>query len=122
MFFVKELEHSVTLHPSFFAGDARQKIEERLRQDTEGICSGGMVIVLIIGIDLISEPKVIPGRGFAQYDCAFRAVVWKPFKGEVVDGVVTHVIDSGFFVDVSGLNVFVSRAVSALWRGGGERS
>ena len=38
--------------------------------------------------------------------------MWQPFRGEVVDGEVSQVVNNGFFVDVGGLSVFVSKAVS----------
>ena len=58
------------------------------------------------------RPKIIPGSGYAQYNVSYRAIVWRPFRGEVVDGMVSSVVNNGFFVDVGGLSVFVSKAVS----------
>ena len=69
------------------------------------------MIVAVLSIDEISEPKIVPGTGFAQYNVGYRAIVWRPFKGEVVDGLVQSVVSNGFFVDVGGLSVFVSKAV-----------
>ena len=69
------------------------------------------MIVAVLNIDEISEPKIVPGTGFAQYNVGYRAIVWRPFKGEVVDGAVQSVVSNGFFVDVGGLSVFVSKAV-----------
>ncbi|KAL5112785.1 DNA-directed RNA polymerase II subunit RPB7 [Taenia crassiceps] len=34
---------------------------------------------------------LLPGRGFVQYHIVYRAIVFRPFKGEVVDAVVTQV-------------------------------
>lgn len=68
----------------------------------------------------ISEPKVAPGTGMAMYTISYRAVVWQPFRGEVVDGEVSQVVANGFFVDVGALGVFVSKAVSytlVSWEG-----
>lgn len=112
MFFVKSLEHRIDLHPSFFNSEATRYIEQKLFQDVEGTNTGTMMIIAVIGIDEISEPKVAPGTGFAQFNVAYRAVVWRPFRGEVVDGEVSSVVNNGFFVDVGGLSVFVSKAVS----------
>ena len=81
--------------------------------DMEGKIIGEMMVVTIIEIDEISEPKLVPGTGMAKYDVSYRAIVWRPFKGEVVDGMVSSVLANGFFVDVGGLNVFVSKAVCA---------
>lgn len=54
----------------------------------------------------------MPGTGMAMYTISYRAVVWQPFRGEVVDGEVSQVVNNGFFVDVGALSVFVSKAVS----------
>jgi DNA-directed RNA polymerase II subunit RPB7 len=127
MFFVKELEHRIDLHPSFFSSSAQDYIRAKLYQDVEGTNTGTHMIVAVLNIDEISEPKIVPGTGFAQYNVGYRAIVWRPFKGEVVDGMVQSVVSNGFFVDVGGLSVFVSKAVgfercsrgrilSAKWR------
>ncbi|KXL46965.1 hypothetical protein M433DRAFT_87331 [Acidomyces richmondensis BFW] len=111
MFFVKELEYRVTLHPSFFNQGAPQAVIEKLYTDREGKNLGTMMIVAIIDVTDVSEPKIVPGTGFADYDISYRAIVWRPFKGEVVDGLVSSVVHNGFFVDVGGLSVFVSKAM-----------
>lgn len=41
-----------------------------------------------------------------------QAIVLKPFKGEVVDGIVGQVNKMGFFVEVGPLQAFVSSHVS----------
>ena len=39
----------------------------------------------------------------------FQAIVFRPFKGEVVDGVVTQVNKVGLMVDVGPMGCFISR-------------
>ena len=39
----------------------------------------------------------------------FKAIVFRPFKGEVVDGVVTQVNKVGLMVDVGPMGCFISR-------------
>ena len=114
MFFVKALEHRIDLHPSFFSSTAHDFIKAKLYQDVEGTNTGTHMIIAVLQIDDISEPKIAPGTGFAQYNVGYRALVWRPFKGEVVDGRVTQVVHNGFFVDVGGLNVFVSKTVGSF--------
>ena len=112
MFFVKELEHRIDLHPSFFSSQAPDYIRDKLYQDVEGTNTGTIMIIAVLSVDDVSEPKIAPGTGFAQYNVGYRAIVWRPFRGEVVDGLVSSVVNNGFFVDVGGLSVFVSKAVS----------
>jgi hypothetical protein len=124
MFFVHEMEERIPLHPSYFSSEAPDSIRELLYKKKEGTNTGTMMIVRIIGILEISEPKVMPGTGMAMYTISYRAVVWQPFRGEVVDGEVSQVVNNGFFVDVGALSVFVSKAVSlrseALWKKNGS--
>ncbi|TIB76343.1 hypothetical protein E3Q23_01912 [Wallemia mellicola] len=51
---------------------------------------------------------VLPGVGTAEFVVKYTAIVYKPFKGEVVDGQVASVNKMGFFADVGPLQVFVS--------------
>jgi DNA-directed RNA polymerase II subunit RPB7 len=111
MFFVHDLEHRIDLHPSFFSSTASDFIRAKLYQDVEGTNTGTHLIVAVLSIDEISEPKIAPGTGFAQYNVGYRALVWRPFRGEVVDGKVTDVVPTGIFLEVGGLTVFVSKTV-----------
>ncbi|GIZ40552.1 hypothetical protein CKM354_000388600 [Cercospora kikuchii] len=111
MFFVAHRTRDCTLHPSFFDNTADSRIRERLYEDMEGKVEGTEMIIQIIEIDEISEPVLVPGTGMAKYTLSYRAIVWRPFRGEVVDGQVTSVVNNGFFVDVGALSVFVSKAM-----------
>jgi DNA-directed RNA polymerase II subunit RPB7 len=124
MFFLHEMERVVNLHPSYFDKDTHKYITDTLYQDVEGTNTGNFYIVCVVSVIDISEPRVLPGSGFAEFTIMFQAVVWRPFKGEVCDGMVSSVVSNGFFVDVGPLNVFVSKAVSifgVLLHGGGQR-
>lgn len=52
--------------------------------------------------------KIIPNDGSAEFEVKYKAIVWRPFRGEVVDGIVSNVQALGIFVDVGPLNVFIS--------------
>uniref|UniRef100_D8Q2A1 DNA-directed RNA polymerase II subunit RPB7 n=1 Tax=Schizophyllum commune (strain H4-8 / FGSC 9210) TaxID=578458 RepID=D8Q2A1_SCHCM len=106
MFFIKELTHSILLHPSFFGPQMTSFLEAKLYADVEGTCSGrfGYIIAVVSILD-IGKGMVMSGSGQAEFITRYRAIVFKPFKGEVVDGVVNNM---GFFADVGPLTVFVS--------------
>ena len=69
-----------------------QFLENKLYADVEGTCSGqfGYVIAVVSVLD-IGRGMVLPGSGQAEFVTRYRAIVFKPFKGEVVDGVVNNV-------------------------------
>ena len=112
MFFLHEIERVVDLHPSYFDKDTHKYITDTLYRDVEGTIKGSYYIVCVVSVMDISEPRVLPGSGLAEFTIVFQAVVWRPFRGEVCDGMVSSVVSNGFFVDVGPLNVFVSKAVS----------
>ncbi|VDQ09105.1 unnamed protein product, partial [Trichobilharzia regenti] len=39
----------------------------------------------------------------------YRAIVYRPFKGEVVDGIVTQVTKVGVFAEAGPLTIFISK-------------
>lgn len=48
------------------------------------------------------------GVGFVVYPVKYRAIVFRPFKGEVLDGVVTQVNKVGMFAEIGPLSCFIS--------------
>ncbi|KAK1058971.1 DNA-directed RNA polymerase II subunit [Friedmanniomyces endolithicus] len=87
MFCVKLLQDTLPLHPSYFGAASQQYITDLLYTRNEGKNTGTMMIIAIIDIDDISEAKIMPGTGMAMYDISYRAIIWRPFRGEVVDGL-----------------------------------
>ena len=67
-------------------------LESKLYLDVEGTCSGqfGYIIAVVSILD-IGKGMVLSGSGQAEFITRYRAIVFKPFKGEVVDGVVNNV-------------------------------
>ena len=88
----KELSHTILLHPSYFGPRMLQYLESKLYADVEGTCSGqfGYIIAVVSILD-IGKGMVLPGSGQAEFITRYRAIVFKPFKGEVVDGIVNNV-------------------------------
>jgi DNA-directed RNA polymerase II subunit RPB7 len=106
-------------------------LESKLHADVEGTCSGQFgYIIAVVQIMDIGKGMVLSGSGQAEFVTHYRAIVFKPFKGEVVDGVVDsvskvglvlgsrfwiaslYVPQMGFFAEVGPLKVFVSHQVS----------
>ena len=65
----------------------------------EGTCTGqfGYIVCVLDSMNIdVGKGRIIPSTGMAEFEVKYRAVVWKPFKGEVVDAVVTTVNKMGF--------------------------
>ena len=84
MFFLQELERIIDLHPSFFGPRVKEYLTDRLLHDVEGTCTGQYYIVCVVDAFDISEGRVVPGLARAEFVIRYRAVVWRPFKGEIV--------------------------------------
>lgn len=84
MFFLHNLERRVTLHPSYFGRNMHELVTTKLVKDVEGTCAGDYYIIAIMDTFDVSEGRILPGSGLAEFTVGYRAVVWRPFKGEVV--------------------------------------
>src|SRR5690606_4468775 len=84
MFFIHDLERTLTLHPSFFGPHMREYIIHKLLADVEGTCTGRYFIICVMDPYDISLGRIVPGSGIAEFTVSYKAVVWRPFKGETV--------------------------------------
>ena len=48
-------------------------------------------VIAVTTIDNIGAGIIQPSRGFVIYPVKYKAIVFRPFKGEVLDAVVTQV-------------------------------
>lgn len=78
------MERRVTLHPSYFGRNMHDLVTSKLLKDVEGTCAGSYYIISIMDTFDISEGRILPSNGLAEFTVGYRAVVWRPFKGETV--------------------------------------
>lgn len=88
MFFLRYLEREISIHPSFFGQGIPERLKDQLYADLEGSCNGEYYIICIMDIYNISAGRTRPGSGEAHYTILYRAILWKPFKGETVREIV----------------------------------
>lgn len=87
-----------------------ETVKQKLYTEVEGTCTGkyGFVIA-VTTIDSIGSGVIQPGQGFVVYPVKYKAIVFRPFKGEVLDAVVTQV-NKVQFAHQSSHNVFLCSA------------
>jgi len=110
MFFLRTLEREISIHPSFLNSQVHDRLKAQLYTDLEGSCNGEYYCTCIMDILKISPGRVRPGSGDAQYTIEYRAILWKPFKGETIDCVVDSVKPHGVFCFAGPLTIFISKA------------
>lgn len=84
MFFLKEETKVITLHPSYFGPNVREYLITRLNEEEEGRCTGDHFVICVMDMVDIGEGRVLPSGGQAEYTIKYRAIIWKPFRGETV--------------------------------------
>ncbi|BES98902.1 unnamed protein product [Nesidiocoris tenuis] len=109
MFYHISLEHDILLHPRYFGPNLFDIVKQKLYTEVEGTCTGkyGFVIA-VTNIDNVGAGLIQPGQGFVVYPVKYKAIVFRPFKGEVVDAVVTQVNKVGMFAEIGPLSCFIS--------------
>ena len=65
-------------------------------------------MIAVTTIDSVGAGLIKPGEGFVLYPVKYKAIVFRPFKGEVLDAVVTQV---GPGIDIRPYNLFALKQV-----------
>lgn len=86
-----------------------------MKLQVEGSCTGRHgFIVLVTAITNVSEGMITDdGTARAKFHVEYTCLAFRPFKGEVLDAVVTQVTKFGFFAEAGPLAVFVSNQLIA---------
>lgn len=110
MYFVIENWKNVVLKPSQLGPRYQQCIEDMLRSSVEGHCCAKYGYTICVIRVIHTEPgRVQDGTGMIVVRVKYQAIVFKPFKDEVLDAVVTDVNELGFFAEAGPLKIFISR-------------
>eukprot|EP00173_Palmaria_palmata_P004935 Plantae.Rhodophyta-Palmaria_palmata.ctg776.p2 GENE.Plantae.Rhodophyta-Palmaria_palmata.ctg776~~Plantae.Rhodophyta-Palmaria_palmata.ctg776.p2 ORF type:complete len:178 (-),score=23.40 Plantae.Rhodophyta-Palmaria_palmata.ctg776:1083-1616(-) len=110
-FFLVKLHRDVEIHPKFFGAKLIERLTQRLSVEVEGSFAGQHGFIVAV-IDIMSEPapegRLNDSSGMAVFTLYYQAVVFRPFKGEVMNAVVSKVVQHGFFAEAGPLTIFVS--------------
>ena len=114
MFFEAKLLKELTLEPRFMGKKVREMVHERLKDAVEGKLVpnvGFVVTVLRITDDWMGTGLIDNLTGGSVYKVPYEAIVFRPFKNEVLDVIVTSVNNYGFQGSVGGMfKVFVHKS------------
>ncbi|GJV25721.1 DNA-directed RNA polymerase II subunit RPB7 [Tanacetum coccineum] len=97
------------LHPHQFGRELRDNLVSNLMKDVEGTCNGTHgFVVAITGIEDIGKGFIRDGTGFVTFPVKYLCIVFRPFKGEILEATVTIVNKMGFFAEAGPVQIFVS--------------
>lgn len=104
MFFVMSLNRTLVINPRFLGPQLEPTLKRRLKELVEGTVNPRFgFIICVLSIEELGDGLVKDGTGDVLFDIKYQAVVFKPFKGEVLDGVVTEVKENVVHVNVGPL-------------------
>ncbi|CAA3025390.1 DNA-directed RNA polymerase II subunit RPB7 [Olea europaea subsp. europaea] len=101
MFFHIVLERNMQLHPRHFGRDLRDKLVTKLMKAWRALAA-------ITGIESVGKGLIRDGTGFVTFPVKYQCVVFRPFKGVILEAVVTMVNKMGFLAEAGPVQIFVS--------------
>jgi len=96
VFLTKTLTRTITAEPSHLGVHLKRHIKEKLQRLVEGTPvdeEGVVVAVTHFNEDEMRHGVVDPLDGSVKYRIAFTALMFRPFKNEVVDAIVIAVAE-----------------------------
>ena len=105
----REMERVVTVDPKDFGPGLRKTLHRKLNSEVEGTCSGkhGYISIVTNIVDA-GMGRLQIGSGKATFMVKYKCLTFRPFKGDVLDCVVSQINKMGFFADAGPFTVFVS--------------
>mmetsp|Transcript_23549 Transcript_23549/g.41749 ORF Transcript_23549/g.41749 Transcript_23549/m.41749 type:complete len:174 (-) Transcript_23549:58-579(-) len=109
MFFLLSLKKNLLVTPDMLGPKLFKHLKKVLKRSVEGTCSSryGYIINVLI-VDGYGEGKIKDGNGDVLFPVSYKALVFMPYQGEILDAEVTQVIEIGFMANVGPLKLFVS--------------
>lgn len=111
MFYKKWMKRTVRLHPKSFGRKMSQVLHKTLEMEVRGVSLGkaGYCVCVLQVKPGDGGGKIQEGTGFAIFQLHFEAVMFRPFKNEIMDVKVLNCVHLGFFGYAGPIKVFVSR-------------
>jgi DNA-directed RNA polymerase II subunit RPB7 len=106
------------LEPKEYGPNLKEKVREKLVETLENTCSERYGFILkVYEVDIerlegrIESTGMQPNRGgTATFTVTYNAIVFKPFRNEVLEGQVKSVAQQGVFCQCGPMQVFISKA------------
>ena len=111
MFLMVTLEKSLKIEPKDLDANLEEIIAKKLCRVAKGTCNGeNGYIIDIIDVTDIGDGLVLDTSGDVQFNVKYTALVFKPKKGDVLDGVVTNVNQNSIVVSVGPQSVMIAHS------------
>ena len=112
MFFLYSFIKDVTISPSDLSKDLKKIIKVKLIEEVTGTCNERYgYFIKVIRIGDIRNGFIMEGTGDIIFKMKYEVVLFRPFKGEVCDGIIEKIlaVEGGIHVRVGPMLVFISK-------------
>ena len=105
------MKRTIRLHPQSFGRKMSEVLHKTLEMEVRGVSLGkaGYCVCVLQVRPGDSGGKIQEGTGMAIFQLHFEAVMFRPFKNEIMDVKVLNCVHLGFFGYAGPVKVFVSR-------------
>ena len=111
MFFIVDFDRELILTPNQLGKHIKNKIKAKLIEKVQGECTEKYgYLICVIQINDIPNGMIMDTTGNIIFNVSFSAIVMKPIKGEVCEGVVDTVDNNGIIVSVGPIKTFISKS------------
>ena len=101
-------EQAIIMAPSCLYKDLKNLLRAKLIEKVQGsITEKFGYVVVVLSVEEPNSGKILDTTGDVLFNVRYRAVIMKPFVGEVLDGVTEKVEKYGIHVSVGPLKVFI---------------
>ena len=101
MYYIATIVDEVRIPPDRFHEKLEDVAFDNLKSIYEGYVIKGLgVVVAVLDVKVSPEGRILPGDGASYHKVRFKALVYSPLEGEVVEGEVVEVVDFGAFVQI----------------------
>ncbi|OEH73750.1 DNA-directed RNA polymerase III subunit RPC8 [Cyclospora cayetanensis] len=102
MFIVSALKDTLSVQPSLQGRPLEPVLREAIAlKYTNKVLRGLGLFVCLYEITEVEGAAILPATGSSRYNVCFKAVIFRPFVGEVLQGTVCESSSSGIAVDLN---------------------
>lgn len=95
----------VRIPPNEFDKPMEEAAVTHLRKGSENVLDRDVgLMIAVIGIDEIKKGRLMPGDGATYHQVTYRVLVFKPVRGELIEGNVVELMDFGAFIRMGPLD------------------
>lgn len=95
----------VRIPPKEFGAPLEKAAIEHLRKTSENVLDRDIgLMIAVIDIDEIGQGRLMPGDGATYHTVQYQVLVFKPVRGELVEGNVVELMDFGAFIRMGPLD------------------